>query len=73
MTELKLTTKTAFEQLVERDDVIVKHSMTGPEYITTVYQNGELVGERWLEVSKAEHFIINRTIPTPVVKKSRLP
>ncbi|AGN30079.1 hypothetical protein VPFG_00077 [Vibrio phage nt-1] len=56
MANLKLTTASRFDELMTQKGVDVKNSTSGPEFITTVYKNGELIAERVLYVSQAEHF-----------------
>ncbi|AAQ64100.1 hypothetical protein KVP40.0029 [Vibrio phage KVP40] len=71
---LKLTTASRFEELMTRPGVIVKNSSSGPEYITTVYDKGELIAERVLYVSQAEHFELQLPEAVKAVRKpSKLP
>ncbi|AUR85792.1 hypothetical protein NVP1081O_057 [Vibrio phage 1.081.O._10N.286.52.C2] len=60
MAKLTLTTAALFEEIMTQDDVDVKHTTTGPEYVTAVYQNGSMIAERVLYVAQAEHFVVAR-------------
>ncbi|AJT61073.1 hypothetical protein [Vibrio phage XZ1] len=71
---LKLTTATRFEELMTKPGVDVKNSSSGPEFITTVYENGELLAERVLYVSQAEHFEVKLPETAKQARKtSKLP
>lgn len=68
MSQLAFTTKAAFEELMTEDGVVVKSSYAGPEYITALYRGDQLIGERVLHVSQADHFIVRPEQPVSIIK-----
>ncbi|CAL9978310.1 hypothetical protein VPHD479_0211 [Vibrio phage D479] len=72
--QLAFTTKSEFEDLMSREDVTVKSSWAGPEYITAIYKDDQIIGERVLHIAQADHYIL-RPEPKQVIKPktSRLP
>ncbi|CAL9961585.1 hypothetical protein VPHK567_0062 [Vibrio phage K567] len=71
---LTLTTATRFNDIMSRNDVDVKCTVIGSEYITSVYKDGAILAERIIEMKSAEHFEV--TLPEPVRearKTSKLP